>query len=158
MVHFPDRPLGPAPVPLRAVIQHLALAVTDPARSAQFYAAALAPVGAATRTALYISDGGERPLVVAIEHSLSLMLHAAAEADVRAPSAPGALHHFAVHVETSVLVDRIASAANAAGGRITDGPRRFSEYRFGYYGVFLRDPDDLKWEAFCYTERPLLEP
>jgi hypothetical protein len=44
----------------------------------------------------------------------------------------------------------------AAGGCVTDGPRHFSEYRFGYYGVFLRDPEDLKWEAFCHTERPSL--
>jgi catechol 2,3-dioxygenase-like lactoylglutathione lyase family enzyme len=86
------------------------------------------------------------------------MLHGAAESDLPAGrSGPGRLHHFAVHVETPELVERIASAAGAAGGRVTDGPRRFSEYRFGYYGVFLRDPDDLKWEAFCYTERPSLE-
>jgi catechol 2,3-dioxygenase-like lactoylglutathione lyase family enzyme len=132
--------------------------VTDPVCSGEFYAAALAPAGAVARPALYLSDGGERPVVVAIEHSLSLMLHTAQEAAPVRPSAPGAVHHFAVHVETTELVERIASAAAAAGGRITDGPRHFSEYRFGYYGVFLRDPDDLKWEVFCYAERPSLEP
>jgi hypothetical protein len=48
----------------------------------------------------------------------------------------------------------LSAAASAAGGRITDGPRRFAEYRFGYYGVFLRDPHELKWEVFCYPELP----
>jgi catechol 2,3-dioxygenase-like lactoylglutathione lyase family enzyme len=135
------------------VIQHLAFSVPDPERSAAYYAAALAPLGALRRVALYRSDRGERPLVVVVEHSLSLMLHPAdSEAPVD-PYSPGSVHHFGMHVDDSQLVDEITAAARAAGGRVTDGPRAFpDEYRFGYYGAFLRDPDELKWEVFCYTE------
>jgi catechol 2,3-dioxygenase-like lactoylglutathione lyase family enzyme len=139
---------------LAPIVQHLALSVPDPERSAAYYAAALAPLGALTRPALYSSDRGERPQVVAIEHSLSLMLHPAdASAEPINPYAPGAVHHFAIHVDNAGLVDEIADAAQAAGGRVTDGPREFpDEYRFGFYGAFLRDPDEIKWEVFCYTE------
>jgi catechol 2,3-dioxygenase-like lactoylglutathione lyase family enzyme len=137
-----------------SVLQHLALSVPDPERSAAYYAAALAPLGAGSRPALYTSDRGERPIVVAVEHSLSLMFHPAEEpAEPGNPYRAGSVHHFGIHVASSRLVDQIAAAALAAGGRVTDGPRRFAEeYRFGYYGAFLRDPDELKWEAFCYTE------
>jgi catechol 2,3-dioxygenase-like lactoylglutathione lyase family enzyme len=138
---------------LAPIVQHLALSVPDPKRSAAYYAAALAPLGALTRTALYSSDRGERPEVVAVEHSLSLMLHPAASDAQPDPYAPGGVHHFAIHVDTSELVDEVTAAARVAGGRVTDGPREFpDEYRFGYYGAFLRDPDEIKWEVFCYTE------
>ncbi|HEY1594189.1 MAG TPA: VOC family protein [Thermoleophilaceae bacterium] len=134
------------------LLQHLALAVPNPERSAAYYAAALAPLGAFARPAGYVSDRGERPLVVVVEHSLSLMLHPA-DPGRPAPYAPGGVHHFAVHVDSAQLVDEIAAAAKAAGGELTDGPREFpDDYRFGYYGAFLRDPDGIKWEAFCYTE------
>ena len=138
---------------MTASIQHVALAVPDPARSAAFYQAALAPLDAISRPALYTSDQGERPWVVAVGHSLSLMFH-----PTDTPAEPvdryrtGSVHHFGIHVEAASLVDRVAAAAVAAGGRTTDGPRTFPEYRFGYYGAFLRDPDDLKWEVFCYTD------
>jgi catechol 2,3-dioxygenase-like lactoylglutathione lyase family enzyme len=135
------------------IVQHLALSVPDPERSAAYYAAALAPLGALSRTALYRSDRGERPWVVVVEHSLSLMLHPAEPGVAPNPYAAGAVHHFAVHVDGSELVDQVAAAAREAGGRVTDGPRAFpDEYRFGFYGAFLRDPDEIKWEVFCYTE------
>jgi catechol 2,3-dioxygenase-like lactoylglutathione lyase family enzyme len=129
--------------------------VADPERSAAYYAAALAPVGAISRPANYTSDRGERPQVVLIEHTLSLMLHPADErSGAPNPYAAGGVHHLGIHVDSRTLVDQIAAAADAtSAGRITDGPREFpDEYRFGYYGVFLRDPDHLKWEVFNYTE------
>jgi catechol 2,3-dioxygenase-like lactoylglutathione lyase family enzyme len=136
-----------------ATIQHLALAVADPERSAAHLAAALAPLGAIGRPALYTSDRGERPWVVVVEPSLSLMLHPSEPSEEAAGRyRTGGVHHFAIQVDAPALVDEVAAAATAAGGRVTDGPRPFPEYRFGYYGVFLRDPDDLKWEVFCRTE------
>jgi catechol 2,3-dioxygenase-like lactoylglutathione lyase family enzyme len=139
---------------LAPLVQHLALSVPDPERSAAYYAAALAPLGAFNRQALYTSDRGERPLVVGVEHSLSLMLHECDTPDEAVnPYASGAVHHFAIHVDTTALVDEVAAAATGAGGRVSDGPRFFpDEYRFGYYGAFLRDLDEIKWEVFCYTE------
>lgn len=136
------------------LIQHLALSVPDPERSAAYYAAALAPLGALTRPALYSSDRGEHPQVVVVEHVLSLMLHPAdPSAKAINPYAPGSVHHFAIHVDQAQLVDEVTAAAAAAGGRVTDGPRAFpDEYRFGFYGAFLGDPDEIKWEVFCYTE------
>ena len=138
---------------MKPVIQHLALSVPDPERSAAYYAAALAPLGAFSRPAGYTSDRGERPQVVGVEHSLSLMLHPAEPGTTPNPYAAGAVHHMAIHVESARLVDQVTAAARAAGGQVSDGPREFpDEYRFGYYGAFLRDPDGIKWEVFCYTE------
>jgi catechol 2,3-dioxygenase-like lactoylglutathione lyase family enzyme len=136
------------------VIQHLAISVPEPERSAAYYSAALAPLGAIARRALYSSDRGERPAVVVVEHSLSLMLHPAdAASPPPDPYAAGGVHHFAIHVDSRELVDEVTAAAAASGGRVSDGPRTFEdEYRFGYYGAFLRDPDEIKWEVFCYEE------
>ena len=134
------------------VVQHLALSVPDPERSAAYYAAALTPLGAFSRPARYTSDRGERPHVVGVEHSLSLMLHQADPGSAPDPYAPGGLHHFAIHVDDARTVDEVTAAARDAGGSVSDGPREFpDEYRFGYYGAFLRDPDGIKWEIFCYT-------
>ncbi len=139
--------------PLAPMLQHLALSVADPERSASYYAAALEPLGVFSRPANYSSDRGERPHVVGVEHSLSLMLHPADPGAAPNPYAPGGVHHFAVHVDDAETVDRVAAAAAEAGGSVSDGPRAFpDEYRFGYYGAFLHDPDGIKWEVFCYTE------
>jgi catechol 2,3-dioxygenase-like lactoylglutathione lyase family enzyme len=136
-------------------IQHVALTVSNPERSAAYFTAALSVFEPKSRPALYTSDRGERPRVVAIEHSLSIMLHPAEDVTAAVDRyRAGSLHHLAIEVDTIELVDRIAASAREAGGRVTDGPRQFPEYRFGYYGVFLRDPDDMKWEVFCY---PLLK-
>lgn len=136
-------------------IQHVALTVSNPERSAAYFTAALSVFEPKSRPALYTSDRGERPRVVAIEHSLSIMLHPAEDVTAAVDRyRAGSLHHLAIEVATIELVDRIAASAREAGGRVTDGPRQFPEYRFGYYGVFLRDPDDIKWEVFCY---PLLK-
>jgi catechol 2,3-dioxygenase-like lactoylglutathione lyase family enzyme len=138
---------------LAPLLQHLALSVPDPERSATYFAAALAPLGAFSRPARYTSDRGERPQVVGVEHSLSLMLHPADRGDAPDPYAPGAVHHFAIHVDDAASVGAVVTAAEAAGGSVSDGPREFpDDYRFGYYGAFLRDPDGIKWEVFCYTE------
>jgi catechol 2,3-dioxygenase-like lactoylglutathione lyase family enzyme len=124
---------------VKPVLQHIALSVPNPERSAAYYAAALAPLGAFSRPANYNSDRGERPHVVGVEHSLSLMLHPAEPGTRPNPYAAGAVHHLAIHVDSAALVDEIAQAA---GGSVSDGPRAFpDEYRFGYYGAFLRDPD-----------------
>jgi catechol 2,3-dioxygenase-like lactoylglutathione lyase family enzyme len=137
----------------KPLLQHLALSVSDPQLSAAYYAAALGPLGAFSRPAGYTSDHGERPHVVGVEHSLSLMLHPADPGATPNPYAAGAVHHFALHVDSARLVDEVTAAARAAGGTVTDGPREFpDDYRFGYYGAFLRDPDGIKWEVFCYTE------
>jgi catechol 2,3-dioxygenase-like lactoylglutathione lyase family enzyme len=147
-------------VSLPPTIQHLAMSVPDPERSAAYYSAALAPLGAVARLTNYTSDRGERAQVVVIEHTLSLMLHPSDEQRAPLnPYAPGAVHHIGIHVDSPELVDEIARAADAAGGRISDGPRAFpDEYRFGYYGVFLRDPDEIKWEVFCYADLASLTP
>jgi catechol 2,3-dioxygenase-like lactoylglutathione lyase family enzyme len=138
---------------VKPVLQHIALSVPDPERAAAYYAAALAPLGAFSRQAGYTSDRGERPHVVGVEHSLSMMLHPAKPGTTPDPYAAGGVHHLAIHVGSASLVDEITAAARAAGGTVSDGPREFpDEYRFGYYGAFLRDPDGIKWEVFCYTE------
>ena len=56
-------------------------------------------------------------------------------------------------------MDACAQRVIGLGGRITDGPRAFTEYPADYYGVFVRDPDDLKLEIVSQEPRsPRSEP
>ena len=59
--------------------------------------------------------------------------------------APG-LHHIAFNVRRHEHVDEACGLVRALGGRVTDGPGEFPFATGGYYAVYFRGPDDLKFE------------
>jgi glyoxylase I family protein len=66
---------------------------------------------------------------------------------------PG-LHHVAWNVERHAQVDEIHRLVRELGGEILDGPGEFPFGIGGYYAVYFRGPDRLKFEV---VHMPLAE-
>jgi catechol 2,3-dioxygenase-like lactoylglutathione lyase family enzyme len=66
---------------------------------------------------------------------------------------PG-LHHLAFNVEKHEQVDEVASLVRSLGGEILDGPGEFPFGPGGYYAVYFRGPDAMKFEV---VHMPLAE-
>jgi catechol 2,3-dioxygenase-like lactoylglutathione lyase family enzyme len=62
---------------------------------------------------------------------------------------PGALHHLAFKAGSRAEVDRLHRELERAGATIVSAPRLFPEYGPGYYAVFFKDPDGIKYEIVC---------
>ena len=60
--------------------------------------------------------------------------------------APG-LHHVAFNVGRHEQVDNIAALVRSLGGSVLDGPDEFPFGPGGYYAVYFRGPDELKFEV-----------
>jgi glyoxylase I family protein len=66
---------------------------------------------------------------------------------------PG-LHHVAFNVERHEQVDAVHQLVRTLGGEILDGPGEFPFGPGGYYAVYFRGPDRLKFEV---VHMPLAE-
>lgn len=125
----------------RVVIDHVTVGVSDLARSREFYARALLPLG-------FSEIGPWREGAREIEFGLE-------EADDFAIStayATGAAVHVAFAADRREQVDAFYAAAIAAGGRDNGAPALRPEYSDGYYGAFVLDPDGHNIEAVCHGE------
>jgi glyoxylase I family protein len=71
---------------------------------------------------------------------------------------PG-LHHIAFNVGKHEHVDQVCELVKRLGGRVTDGPGEFPFGGGGYYAVYFRGPDDLKFEVvhMPFAERRMAE-
>lgn len=66
---------------------------------------------------------------------------------------PGSLHHLAFRVHSTDDVDRIHRELKALGTNIVSAPRLYPEYSpSGYYAVFFKDPDGIKYEIVTHDE------
>lgn len=64
---------------------------------------------------------------------------------------PGALHHLAFRATSRAEVDRIYQELKAIGATIVSPPREYPDYvPPGYYAVFFKDPDGIKYEVVCH--------
>ena len=59
---------------------------------------------------------------------------------------PGALHHLAFQASSPAEVDRLYEELVAIDADIVTPPRLYPEYGPGYYAVFFKDPDGIKYE------------
>ena len=128
------------------MLDHLSLGVTDLARAAAFYDAALAPLGhvrlgQSPRSVSYGRPGftGEAPFAILAIDPLA------------SPPRPGL--HLAFAAPDRHAVDRFHAAALAAGGTDDGPPGIRAHYDPGYYAAFVRDPDGHRLEAVVH-ERP----
>jgi catechol 2,3-dioxygenase-like lactoylglutathione lyase family enzyme len=120
-------------------LDHVGLAVSDYARSKEFYERALAPLGMllllefSGAAAGFGKDDGTRP---------SFFIEAHGE-PVR-----GRLH-IAFAAETRAQVDAFHAAAIEAGGTDNGAPG-LRWYHADYYGGYVLDPDGHNVEAVCH--------
>jgi catechol 2,3-dioxygenase-like lactoylglutathione lyase family enzyme len=123
------------------MIDHLEVAVSNLARSKDFYARALAPLGYALMmeigppvvTVRFAGFGDRKPDLWLAE---------------RGANRPGL--HVAFLARDRAAVDSFHAAALAAGGRDNGKPGLRPHYHANYYGAFVLDPDGHNIEAVCH--------
>lgn len=66
---------------------------------------------------------------------------------------PGSLHHLAFRAGSRAEVDHIHTELVSIGATIVSPPREYPEYTpAGYYAVFFKDPDGIKYEIVCHEQ------
>lgn len=130
-------------------LHHLSLGVTDLARSARFYDAALAPLGLVRvwsdlergRQAVGYGRPGNDD-VLALKHR------------PRTDVTVGEGFHVAFAAPSREAVDAFHAAALAHGGTCDGPPGLRPSCGEHYYAAFVRDPDGHRLEAVIDTDRP----
>jgi catechol 2,3-dioxygenase-like lactoylglutathione lyase family enzyme len=125
----------------RVVIDHMAIGVSDLARSCDFYRAALAPLG-------FRDLGPWRDDV----REMSFGVEGADDFAISLEYPVGSGAHIAFAAETQKQVDAFYEAALAAGGRDNGRPGPRPDYSDGYYGAFVLDPDGYNVEAVYHAD------
>jgi catechol 2,3-dioxygenase-like lactoylglutathione lyase family enzyme len=120
----------------RVVIDHLTIGVSDLARSREFYARTLFPLGFAE-----IGAWSEAA------REVSFGLEEAADFAISTAYATAAPVHVAFAADRREQVDAFYAAALTAGGRDNGAPGLRPEYSSEYYGAFVLDPDGNNVEA-----------
>lgn len=129
--------------PIKPVLSHVSLGVTDVSRAAVFYDAVMRTlgVGRLMEHGRSIAWGKSFPcLWIGLPH------------DGRRAS-PGNGVHVCFNADTARQVMDFHAAGLAAGGFDDGAPGYRPEYAPCYYAAFLRDPDGNKIEAVAWVEQ-----
>ena len=121
------------------MLDHLSIQCSDPAESATFYDAVLAPLGG-----VRMMDFG--PVIgfgVPPMPDFWIGPHDSGEGFRESHIAFSAPNRAAVHA--------FFDAAVALGAEVLHEPRVWPEYHPNYFGAFVRDPDGNNVEAVCHT-------
>jgi catechol 2,3-dioxygenase-like lactoylglutathione lyase family enzyme len=118
------------------MLDHISLAVKDPAASSTFYTAALAPLG--YRKVHEIAEHG----VTAFGRQWPQLW--------LIPGGPTQGMHLALVAEDRAAVDAFHAAALAAGARDNGAPGLRPNYGPGYYAAYVYDPDGTNLEAVVH--------
>jgi catechol 2,3-dioxygenase-like lactoylglutathione lyase family enzyme len=125
------------------MIHHIDVAVSDLARSREFYAAALAPLGL-TITIAFRNHAGRQLIGFGPLPDPAFWIR---EGDpVR-----GQLH-IAFQANSRAAVDAFHAAALSAGGKDNGAPGCRTRYAEHWYAAFVLDPDGHNIEAVCRSE------
>jgi len=125
------------------VIDHVTVGVSDLARSREFYARALLPLGFSE---IGTSGEGSAEVTFGLEEADDFGLSTA--------YGTGAPVHIAFAADRREQVDAFHAAALAAGGRDNGAPGLRPEYSEGYYSAFVLDPDGHNVEAVAHGAGP----
>ncbi|NGN64950.1 VOC family protein [Streptomyces sp. A7024] len=129
------------------MLDHLAIQVADPEKSAQFYTTALAPLGI-VEAMRFERDGG---LVVGLAGPDGApVFWLGPHTGDQPTTAITRENHIAFTAPNREAVDAVHAAARATGTAILHAPREWPEYHPGYYGVYFRDPDSHNIEAVTH--------
>jgi catechol 2,3-dioxygenase-like lactoylglutathione lyase family enzyme len=120
------------------MIDHVGVAVSDYARSRDFYATALAPLGYELAMEF---DG--RVAGFARDNKPSFWIH---------QGEPGSDTHVAFAASDSAMVEAFHTAGVEAGGEDNGPPGERPHYHPGYYAAYIRDPDGTNIEAVFHGD------
>jgi catechol 2,3-dioxygenase-like lactoylglutathione lyase family enzyme len=125
------------------MIDHIGIAVSDTARSKEFYDAALAPIGIALimEVPAEVTQSGGAACGYGKDQKPFFWF---------GQGRVGEGVHVAFSVETRDLVDAFYAAAIAAGAKDNGAPGLRPHYHPNYYGAFVFDPDGHNIEAVCH--------
>lgn len=129
-------------------IDHLAIRVSDLARSKRFYDGLLGFMGFEREW-----EFGE---VVGWNNGVTMFWITQADAEgMRHPHRTGGIgyHHYAFELEARAQVDALYDYLHAEKIEVVDPPAAYPSYGEGYYAVFFLDPDGLKLEAMHFVEK-----
>ena len=121
------------------MLDHVSIQCADPAASAAFYDAFLAPLGG-----VRVMDFG-RAIGYGVAPKPDFWI---------GPQATGEgfrENHLAFAAPDRAAVRAAFDAVVALGAEVLHEPRLWPEYHPGYYGAFVRDPDGNNVEAVCHT-------
>ncbi len=121
------------------MLDHVAIQCADPAASAAFYDAVLAPLGGQR-----VLDFGE-VIGYGVPPAPDFWI---------GPQTTGTgfrESHLAFSAASRAVVREFFAAAAAAGAEVLHEPRLWPEYHPDYYGAFVRDPDGNNVEAVCHA-------
>jgi catechol 2,3-dioxygenase-like lactoylglutathione lyase family enzyme len=122
------------------MLDHLAIQCADVARSARFYDAVLAPLGAER-----IMEFDGPTIGFGVPPMPDFWLGPSATGDGFREA------HIAFSAPDRAAVESFFRAAVAEGAEALHEPRLWPEYHPDYYGAFVRDPDGNNVEAVCHT-------
>ena len=121
------------------MLDHLSIQCSDPAASAAFYDAVLAPLGGARVMEFGPVIGYGVPPMPDFWIGPNQTGEGFKES------------HIAFSAPDREAVRAFYAAATSAGAAALHEPRMFPEYHPNYYGAFVRDPDGNNVEAVCHS-------
>ena len=127
------------------MIDHVGFPVSDYARSKDFYAEALAPLG----YALIMEVGAEQTE----SRAAAAGFGAGGKPDFWIGGEGGLARqmHIAITAKDRAAIDAFYRAALAAGARDNGAPGLRPRYHPNYYAAFVLDPDGHNIEAVCHA-------
>ena len=129
-------------------IQHVDLAVSDLARSLEFYLALLGPLGWAEEARYPSYRGAEEVVYLKDEATGANFGLRPADGGEHRYYEVG-LEHIAFEVDTREEVEAAHERCVARGDRIHHPPEPDNDLE-GYYATFVFDPDGMRIEVFCW--------
>jgi catechol 2,3-dioxygenase-like lactoylglutathione lyase family enzyme len=135
---------------LHGSINHVSITVSDLARAMEFFGPLLRFLGY-TVGAIVHDPRSDHDLTVNINEANGTAFNIWQAEPVLAEHPfeiyePG-LHHVAFNVERHEQVDQVDLLVRALGAEVLDGPGEFPFGLGGYYAVYFRGPDRLKFEV-----------
>jgi catechol 2,3-dioxygenase-like lactoylglutathione lyase family enzyme len=121
------------------MLDHVGIQCADLSRSAAFYDAALAPLGARRLMDFGVAMGYGIPP----HHDFWIGEFNSGEGFRES--------HLAFTAPSRDVVRQFFAAAVASGAEVLHEPRVWPEYHEHYYGAFVRDPDGNNVEAVCHV-------
>jgi catechol 2,3-dioxygenase-like lactoylglutathione lyase family enzyme len=131
------------------IIDHVAIRVSDMARSREFYRAALAPLGFDVLYEIEPDRNGGPGVAFGRPGADDFAIHEPIGDPGRDTVTTGA--HLAFRAVSAATVAAFHAAAVANGGLSIGEPGPRPEYSPGYYGAFVLDPDGNNVEAVWHA-------